>query len=332
MMGRLLGVFVATVIIGVAGLAAWLHDAYGWHPVLALLAAASVPVLFDASVLAFQFAIGAWFRRDDPPQARYPLTQSVRAWAGEVVSSLRTFLYAQIRYRNWTLPSPPHAQRVPVLLVHGYFCNRGIWHPFARWLAARGHPVDSVNLEPVFAPIENYPPIVAQGVRRLLERTGASRVAVVGHSMGGLVVRAYLDRYGNDAVCSVVTLGSPHRGTWLARFGIGRNVAQMHPASAWLRELEAREAEGAATRIPFTTIITAHDNIVVPQATQTLDGASKRVIAGRGHVSLAYDHEVWELAVEAIDAGCARPDVGDDRARRSADAPESRALRSGSPA
>ena len=75
-----------------------------------------------------------------------------------------------------------------MLLVHGYVCNRGIWRPFAQWLAARGHPVESVNLEPVFGTIDDYVPIVVDAVRRLRERAGGDRIAIVAHSMGGIVV------------------------------------------------------------------------------------------------------------------------------------------------
>ncbi len=341
MMRRLLGVLVTAVIVGVIGLAAWLHGTHDWHPLAALAAAASVPVLVDAAVLGIQFTSGAWFRRRDGPESRYPVSASIRAWAGEVFSSLRTFFYAQIRYHDWEITSDAQASRtsgtesrpIPVLLVHGYFCNRGIWHPFARWLAARGHPVDSVNLEPVFGSIDDFAPIVAQGVRRLRERSGTSRVAIVGHSMGGLVVRAYLARYGSDAVCSVVTLGSPHGGTWIAHFGLGRNAAQMRPGSAWLRELEASEVDnGTAASVPFTTIVTVHDNMVMPLALHTLAGASMRTIAARGHVTLAYDREVWRLAAEAIDVACARPGESDDRATRSAPAAGSPAIRGESPA
>jgi triacylglycerol esterase/lipase EstA (alpha/beta hydrolase family) len=56
-------------------------------------------------------------------------------------------------------------------------------------------------------------PQVDKAVADLRQRTGAAQVALVCHSMGGLVARAYLRAYGDEAVACVVTLGSPHRGT-----------------------------------------------------------------------------------------------------------------------
>ena len=305
MVRRVLGTLVALIGVSVALLAAWLHDVRGWHPAIAALAAACVPVLVDAAILGQQFAITAWLRRRSRPDLRFGATAALRAWAGEIVASLRTFFYAQVRYGAQPLPSGNDRERLPVLLVHGYVCNRGIWRPFARWLAARGHAVDSVNLEPVFTSIDDYVPIVAAGVDRLRARTGAPRVALVAHSMGGLVVRAFLAAGGHETVAAAVTFGTPHRGTWMARFGVGRNVVQMRPDSKWLRALAAREA-ATARLTPFTVVLSHHDNMVAPQSIQTLEGACTIEVAGLGHVALAYDRAVWSHAAGAIDAATAQ--------------------------
>lgn len=117
--------------------------------------------------------------------------------------------------------------------------------------------------------------------------------------MGGLAVRAFLAQHGTAAIGAVVTLGTPHRGTWLARFGYGRNVAQMRLDSGWLRDLAAREA--GQTRAPFTVVLSYHDNIVVPQSIQTLEGARTIELIARGTSELAYYCGVWARALEAIE-------------------------------
>ncbi len=299
MIQRLLAGLAAAIVFGVIELALWLHRAHGWSAGGALAAAAGVPLLAHATLLGQQFAIGAWLRRRSRPDLRPGLVEALRAWAGEIAASLRTFGYAQIRYGAQPLPSGTDAGRAPVLLVHGYLCNRGIWHAFARRLAARGHPTEAVNLEPVFGSIDAYTPVIAAGIERLRARTGATRVAVVAHSMGGLAVRAFIAARGGAAIGAVVTLGTPHRGTWLARHGFGRNVAQMRLDSDWLRALAARE--GTRSGVPFTVILSLHDNIVAPQTIQTLDGAHTIEIAGCGHVELAYDRRAQARAIEAID-------------------------------
>ncbi len=308
MIRRTLLVLIAVLAIGIVALAAWLHRSHGWHPLVALAFALLLPLAFDAALLGVQFAFGAWFRSQEAPQARDGLAATLRAWAVEIGASLRTFFWALIRYADAPLPSAVHGTRAPVLLVHGYLCNRGIWRAFATWLAARGHPVESVNLEPVFGTIDEYLPIVAEGVRRLRQRSGHDRIAIIGHSMGGVVARAYLTREGAGGVCSVVTLGSPHAGTWCARLGYGRNVAQLAPGSSWLDALAARETAAGGAR--FTTIWSPQDNIVMPQqASQRLAGATQVAVPGRGHLQLAYDPQVWRIAAEAVDARCAAQDA-----------------------
>ncbi len=303
MMRRLLTRLIALIAIGIVALALWLHRSQGWHPIAAFAFALLVPLVFDAALLGVQFAFGAWFRAQEMPRATCGFATSLRAWGVEIAASLRTFFWGLIRYAGAPLPSADGGARTPVLLVHGYVCNRGIWHPFAQWLAARGHPVDSVNLEPAFGTIDDYLPIVAEGVRRLRERSGRDRIAIVAHSMGGVVARAYLASAGAGSVCAVVTLGSPHAGTWLARMGYGRNVAQMVPGCGWLGGLQAREAQG--TGALFTTIWSPHDNIVMPQrASQHLAGATSVAVPGRGHLQLAYDPEVWRIAADAVEQRC----------------------------
>jgi len=303
MVRRLLVGMLVAIAAGIALLAAWLHLWLDWPWPLAVLSASVVPLALDAALLGLQFVIGAWQRRRVQPDLHYGLGADLRAWLGEIAASLRTFLYAQVRYGARAAPSGDAPGRMPVLLVHGYLCNRGIWHPFARWLAARGHAVETLNLEPVFGAIDDYVPLLAEALARLRARSGAARVAIVAHSMGGLAVRAFIARHGCEDLGAVVTLGTPHRGTWMARFGHGANARQMRLDSAWLRALAAREP--SASRALFTVVLTHHDNMVLPQPIQTLEGAQTIALSALGHVALAYDHAVWEHAAHAIDAASA---------------------------
>lgn len=113
------------------------------------------------------------------------------------------------------------------------------------------------------------------------------------------LTRAWLRRRGSHGIGAALTLGSPHQGTWSARFGIGRNVGQLQPGSAWLATLA--DSEAPATRSLFTLILSLHDNIVVPQTAQTLDGAAHRVFAGLGHMELLRHRVVRSHLAAALD-------------------------------
>ena len=169
----------------------------------------------------------------------------------------------------------------------------------ARRLARRGHAVAAIDLEPPFASIDAYAPQVRDAVEALRARTGATRVALVGHSMGGLAARAYLRACGDEAIACVVTLGTPHRGTVHAALGRARNVRQMRRDSEWLQRLAADEP--LERRRLFTVVLSHQDNIVAPQAIQTLPDARTVRLHGLGHISLAYDAKVAGIVEAALD-------------------------------
>jgi pimeloyl-ACP methyl ester carboxylesterase len=179
-----------------------------------------------------------------------------------------------------------------VVFIHGFMCNRGFWAPWMHELRARGSPHVAVNLEPVFGPIEEYAARIDEAVLRVTECTGRKPMLVC-HSMGGLAARSWLLTPGAaSCVERVVTIGSPHRGTWLGRFSNRANGRQMRLGSSWLRQLEQDEA--AQARPPWTCWYSNCDNIVFPPSTATLDTADNRFVPGIAHVALAFQPEVME--------------------------------------
>ncbi len=264
-----------------------------------------VPLGVHGLIIALDFGLAAAAGSTTPASHRLGAVGAVGVFLREWRDSVIAFQFAQPWLAPHALPGEDAAWAgragcVPVLLIHGFFCNRQLWRPLAGWLAARGHVVAAVDLEPVLGSIDDYVPAIATAVERLLAKTGAPAVALVGHSMGGLVARAYLRRRGNEHVAALVTLGTPHRGTVHARFGHGANARQMRTDSTWLKQLSAHEAARGAW--PITTVILSHhDNIVAPQADQTVPHATTTVaLGGVGHLSLVYDRKVWALIAEAL--------------------------------
>jgi triacylglycerol esterase/lipase EstA (alpha/beta hydrolase family) len=296
---RLLRFVFAVEVLSAAGIAVWLGAGEGWGWASALATGVAAPVLVHAGIVGIEFGIAGLARSPTPPPCRLGAAGAVGTFAREFAASLRTFQVAIPFQTGQPLAGgSPGSAEVPVLLVHGYFCNRQVWRPFAAWLAERGHAVEAVDLEPTFGSIDDYVVLVSEGVRRLRERTGAPRVALVCHSMGGLAARAWLRATGGDAAAAVVTLGTPHRGTFHARFGVGRNTRQMRIDGEWLRALQASETPATGER--FTVILSHHDNIVAPQAIQTIPGARTVEFGGIGHLSLVYDRRVWAAVEEAL--------------------------------
>lgn len=214
----------------------------------------------------------------------------VRVWWSESITSMRVFGVWQPRLWR-TEPcvwSPEMVGRTGVVFVHGYFCNRGLWLPHLLVMRKLGVPTIAVNLEPVFGSIDRYAPIIEDAVARMTAITGRAPV-LVGHSMGGLAIRAWLRTTNMERIKRVITIGTPHHGTWTAQFSHAPNGKQMCLGSAWLAQLAADEAPIAeALHSRFDCIYSAADNIVFPAVSACLMHASNAHVAATGHVELAY--------------------------------------------
>ncbi len=259
-----------------------------------------------AAVLGLEFMLLIHVRSDDPTPSASP-GELLGAWWRETAMALRVFAWRQpFRWRA----VPDHLEVLPgrhgVVLLHGFVCNRGFWTPWMHRLRAQDRAFVAVNLEPVFGSIDAYVPLVQDAVDRVRRVTGLPPVLVC-HSMGGLVARAWL-RAQSGAAAHVVTLGSPHAGTWLARFSHTPNGRQMRTDSAWIRAL--RDCESMQQAAPFTCWYSNSDNIVMPPATATLPGADNRLLRGAAHVDLAFRPQVMAetlALLQRLDARAARP-------------------------
>jgi triacylglycerol esterase/lipase EstA (alpha/beta hydrolase family) len=123
-------------------------------------------------------------------------------------------------------------------------------------------------------------------------------VLIVAHSMGGLVARAYLRKWGGVAVRLLVTIGTPHRGSRLAWMMTGASVAEMRPSSAFLAGLNG--AIERADGVPVISLWSWHDSMVAPQVSSRLDWADNVVISGVAHNALLRDRSVWRRVAESI--------------------------------
>lgn len=295
MLARLQQFTTVSLLLAALAWAVWqfAHARPGWA-----FGGAAVILFGYAAVLGFEFVLLAFVRQGDPAP-RASAAQLARAWWGEVRSAPVVFCWRQ-PFRSQAEPDhlPAEAQgRTPCLLVHGFVCNRGFWNPWLRRLRAAGVPFIAVNLEPVFGSIDDYVAILEAAAARLHRATGRAPF-VIAHSMGGLAVRAWLQRCG-PAVAHVVTIGTPHQGTWLARFGLSANGRQMRQRGRWTESLAGLEG-GRYER--FTCFYSHCDNIVFPPSTATLPGADNRHVPGSAHVHLAFQEAVVAETLERLAA------------------------------
>lgn len=271
--------------------------------------ALAISVLFVAvarlSITANSFLLAWIYRSETPSEFRITWQQATRLFRSEFNASMISSSWS-MAFRTFDKRPAAHPVGLPVLLIHGYGCNSGYWNGMSKQLSDANITHHAVNLEPVLADIDSYVPAIHQAIRTLLTDSGSAQVILVAHSMGGLACRAYLRDHGSARIAKVITLGTPHRGTGLANFGVGENSKQMRwngdvaggGASDWLRRLEA--AESPATYALFVSIYSHHDNIVSPQLSSHLEGATNMAFHGIGHVALGMDTSIQACVIAQV--------------------------------
>ncbi|MNN14917.1 Alpha/beta hydrolase family protein [compost metagenome] len=314
-------VAVATQTLAAGGIAAGLAEGAGWPWPLAIGAALlAVPVGFGIGVgIAFVATLGGAgipsdarlpHPPDAPPRQPLGLSGALACYLSECRAVFRMFNWLQPFRSRLTFAPPANADTdaPTVLLVHGYGCNHAIWLDMAPALAAAGYRCEGIDLEPVLGDIDDYAPTLLARMRDIAARTGQPPL-VVCHSMGGLAARAAqvmalreADMGADPAppCAGIVTLGSPHHGCALARFGSGRNARQMRWHSPWLQALAL--AETPALRAPIVSVFSWHDSIAGPPGTAWLDGARNVPLAGIGHVSLLRHPRAVDATLAALAA------------------------------
>jgi len=262
-----------------------------------------------AVVLAVEGLAAAWLNRlDEAPRASWH--DLLGAWWQEVRVAPQVFAWRQ-PFRWASLPDteePTGSGRPAVVFIHGFVCNRGLWLPWMQRMRDQGLPYVSVNLEPVFGSIDDYAQAISEGVRRAHALTGVPPMLVC-HSMGGLAARVWLASEPQSQVHRVVTIGSPHRGTWLGRFSRVANGRQMRLDGDWLRDLQAREAliTPSDTYSRYVCWYSNADNIVFPASTATLPGADNRLLPGAAHVAMAFHPRVMSESLALLSSAGSSP-------------------------
>jgi pimeloyl-ACP methyl ester carboxylesterase len=277
------------------------------HPVMAALLGIAAIFLLRMQITANNFFLSSRYRSAIPAAYRLNWRQTCGLFLAEFRATMTaSSLHMPFRAFSRRVASKPAA--LPVLLIHGYGCNSGYWHAMSKALVQAHITHYAIDMEPITGGIDDYVPAIHRAVETICAETGSEKVVIVAHSMGGLATRAYLRAHGVRRIARAITLGTPHHGTGLARFGVGLNTRQMRWAadagkgvsSEWLMLLAA--SENAEVYKILVSIYSHHDNIIAPQTSSYLPGATNIEFFGIGHVALAFHPAIQACVIAEIHA------------------------------
>lgn len=221
---------------------------------------------------------------DDPiPPFAGTTLPSFKARVGETLATLREVVLMPLDLASRVPLEVSHADDV-VVVVHGFFASAGVFRPMSRSLVSEaGAKVASFTHAPG-AGIDR----IARSLKVLVDKIpSGARVHLVGHSLGGLVARWYVQEHGgHERVAQTISLGSPFGGTERAkrfRFLVGADLHRSSPLLARLRQ-RAHDHD-----VPHTSIVAEGDSMVVPAESAVFPRGDVLVLPGRGHNTLLFD-------------------------------------------
>ena len=230
-------------------------------------------------------------------------------WAHELASTARCVSWYPSGVLDAVIsgsePCGDERHDTPVVLVHGYGHNRSGWLVLQHHLRRAGFTsVHTVNYTPLGRDVPQLATQLAERIELIRSVTGAPRVHVVGHSLGGVLLRWYVQEMeGADTVATAVTLASPHEGTWAAALAPGRTANQLRPDSWVVRRL-ARPV--APNDVRWIALYSNLDILVVPGISAMIRHpdlrATNLLVKDHGHLSAMVSPLIARAVVHQLEA------------------------------
>lgn len=181
-----------------------------------------------------------------------------------------------------------------VVFVHGFFASAGVFRPMRRHL----HDAGLVSASFSYVPGVSISRIAKKLAALVDALPKDRRVHLVGHSLGGLVSRWYVQELGgHERVAQTISLASPFAGTERANLVPLLVGADLATYSAVLDRLRAR---ARTFDVPHTSIVGDSDWVVVPNHSAMFPHGDVVVLPGRGHNALLYDDAVYGCVLDRV--------------------------------
>ena len=195
------------------------------------------------------------------------------------------------------------AAQDPILFVHGWSESSSLWNTMIANFEKDGYPKSYLSAYTYNTSTSNKTLAeteVKSKVEALKKATGATKVDIIAHSMGSLNSRWYVKFVsgGEANVDDWVSLGGPNHGTETANFCFSTACVEMRVGSKFLGELNAGDETPGA--VNYGTWWSPCDEIINPDSSVALSGATNTKTACISHVGLTTDKTVYEQVREFV--------------------------------
>jgi triacylglycerol lipase len=189
----------------------------------------------------------------------------------------------------------------PILFVHGWSESESLWSTMIRNFEREGWTREELNNWRYNTRQSNVTTAreVERKVAEIRRRTGAAKVDIISHSMGGLNTRYYLKNLrGTEQVDDWVSLGGPNHGTSIANICPEQSCVEMRIGSTFLTELNSGD-ETPGT-VNYGTWWSSCDEFINPHESVLLSGATNTEAGCVTHVGLTSNARVFEQVREFV--------------------------------
>lgn len=190
----------------------------------------------------------------------------------------------------------------PILFVHGYFMSRACFILlYFRLRQAGRKALFTINLRPRTSPIEDLAHQLSEKIEEILVLTKADKIDIISHSMGGIVSRYYIEQMnGAKNINKLITIGTPHKGTKTAVFGIGANARELRVNSDFMKGLNSKPLPD---KVRYYSLWSNLDNLVIPQQSSILPEPAQNIkFYSTGHLTLLFSSKVFLKVIEILES------------------------------
>ncbi|WP_291328078.1 hypothetical protein [Desulfovibrio sp. UCD-KL4C] len=190
---------------------------------------------------------------------------------------------------------------VPILMTHGLYHNKTAWLIMKPRLKRAGY--GNLHTWSYNSFTTSYPELVLELRKRILKlyvKNNNQKIVLIGHSLGGLIIKgAVSDPIVAEKISRIITMGTPFRGSLLAKIAIGRLGRSLHPESSLFK---MTHCNSALEEIPKTAILSPIDEMVIPWGNlKPLENEWQTLTCpSMGHVAMLYSPQTVHMIVELI--------------------------------